>query len=520
MTPVAGLWGLERIQAPLAWDVTTGSHSVVVAVIDTGVDYNHPDLAANMWTNPGEIPANGLDDDGNGFVDDVYGYDFGNRDGDPFDDVRHGTHVSGILGAVGNNAEGVVGVSWSVRIMAVKFLKAPNGSGSTLDAISSIQYAVNNGAQILSNSWGGETRSQALQDAITAANEAGVLFVASAGNSGSSTPLFPASMDGVLAVAATDQNDLKAPFSSFGGHVDVSAPGVDVLSTLPGRQYGLLSGTSMACPHTSGLAALIKTVNPALTHEQIVRVIQRTVDDLGAPGRDQVFAYGRINASAAVNDSVVLPQESYFVSQRLPQRVGAGQPFPATIIFRNVGTETWTAADGYELHSVGSSWGPSQLPLPHTVAPGETVTFTFTASPPSIQGTYDFAWQMGASGTLFGALSDNPRLVVHPPDLSLPHVFIINPDRNGATIRVSRGHPIYVVRALASDAESGLRDVTLYINDVSQGSIPGKLPGDPSDYTWDWNAFPFEGQTVRLRVTAVDNAGNARSLTYSMIHVR
>ncbi len=224
------LWGIHNlgqtggaadadIDAPEAWDVQTGSSDVVIAVIDTGVDYNHPDLVSNIWTNLGEIPGNGIDDDGNGYVDDVHGYDFANNNGDPTDDHYHGTHCAGTIGAGGNNGIGIAGVNWNVSIMPGKFLTA-SGSGTEAGAIASIQYAILMGADVMSNSWGGGGYSQALYDAISAANEAGSLFVAAAGNTGSDNdvyPHYPSSYDipNVIAVAATDYNDNKAGFAAF-----------------------------------------------------------------------------------------------------------------------------------------------------------------------------------------------------------------------------------------------------------------------------------------------------------------
>jgi subtilisin family serine protease len=221
------LWGLDNAQdhdidAPQAWDVTTGSRDVVVAVIDTGVDYAHPDLAANLWRNPGEVPGNFLDDERNGWVDDVFGIDARNRDGDPRDDDDHGTHVAGTLGAVANNGVGIVGVAWNVQIMALKFLGA-NGSGFTSDAIECFEYAIamklDHGVDVrlTSNSWGGYGDSQALADAIAAAAEAGILTLAAAGNSPSGNdndarPFYPASYarPEIVAVAATDSSDALA----------------------------------------------------------------------------------------------------------------------------------------------------------------------------------------------------------------------------------------------------------------------------------------------------------------------
>lgn len=245
------LWGMDNqgqtggtedadIDAPEAWDVQTGDRSVVVAVIDTGVDYRHPDLASNMWVNPGEIPGNGIDDDGNGYVDDVRGYDFFNEDADPMDDHWHGTHCAGTIGASADNGIGVAGVAWNVQIMALKFL-SPDGFGDTIDAIECIQYADMMGADIMSNSWGGGPYERALADAIAGTD---ALFIAAAGNEGSDTdrvPNYPSCYDSpnVLAVGATDANDDRVQAlewaSNYGAEtVDVFAPGQDILSTVVG----------------------------------------------------------------------------------------------------------------------------------------------------------------------------------------------------------------------------------------------------------------------------------------------
>jgi subtilisin family serine protease len=267
------LWGMHNtgqsggtpdadIDAPEAWGVHTGSGNVVVAVIDTGVNYQHRDLAANIWVNPYEVPGNGIDDDGNGFIDDVHGADFVNNDGDPLDDHGHGTHVSGTIGAVGNNGTGVVGVNWDVQIMGLKFLSG-GGTGTTADAVRAVDYATQmrqRGVNLVltNNSWGGGGYSAALRDAIAASGDTGMLFVASAGNSGWSTADYPAlyDVDNIISVAATDRNDQLASFSNYGTGVDIAAPGVDILSTV-GNNYGTMSGTSMAAPHVSGAAALV-----------------------------------------------------------------------------------------------------------------------------------------------------------------------------------------------------------------------------------------------------------------------
>jgi subtilisin family serine protease len=277
---------------------------VVVAVIDTGVDYNHQDLSANIWTNPGEIPGNGLDDDGNGFIDDVRGWDFNGNDNDPFDDNSHGTHVAGTIAAVGNNEYGVVGVNWTAQIMPIKFINA-NGSGTVADAIEAIQYATMMGARITNNSWGGAGFSQALKDAIVAADAAGVLFVAAAGNDGENNdilPFYPASFDvpNIIGAAATDHFDDLAGFSNYGSSsVDLGAPGVDILSTIPNDEYDYKSGTSMATPHVSGVAALIMAEFPALTHDEIKERMLNAVDPLLSL-KELVSTGGRLNANNAL----------------------------------------------------------------------------------------------------------------------------------------------------------------------------------------------------------------------------
>src|SRR5215203_2161576 len=272
------LWGLNNtgqnggtpdvdINALEASAVTNGDSNLVVAVIDDGVDFSHPDLAGRAWTNPGEVPNNNLDDDNNGYIDDVNGWDFYNRDKTVHDAGvdAHGTHVSGTI-AASVNGQGVVGVAPNVKIMALKFL-GPEG-GYTSDAILAIQYAKAEGAKISNNSWGGGPYDQALYDAI---NNSGSLFGAAAGNWGGNNdicyPLYPASYDlpNILSVAAVNNQGNLADFSNYGAtSVDISAPGVSILSSVPPATWESLSGTSMATPHATGAAALVASVEPAL----------------------------------------------------------------------------------------------------------------------------------------------------------------------------------------------------------------------------------------------------------------
>lgn len=259
-------------RAHLAWDSFTGSPSFVVAIIDDGTNRTHPDLAANIWSNPGEIAGDGIDNEGNGYVDDTWGYDFYQRDSDPTG-TGHGTHTAGTVGAVGNNGVGVAGVMWNCKLMALRFL-GPNG-GVTSDAILSVQYANSKRVRVSNNSWGGGGFSQALYDAINAGKAGNHLFVAASGNSGinsDTSPAYPGAynLDNIINVAATDNNDGRASFSNYGATtVDIGAPGVTILSTYGTSGYSYLNGTSMACPHVAGAAALVTAANPTLSYAQI-----------------------------------------------------------------------------------------------------------------------------------------------------------------------------------------------------------------------------------------------------------
>lgn len=301
------LYGMARIDAPKAWETTTGTRTgPVVAVVDGGLDYTHPDLANNVWTNPGEIPGDGLDNDGNGVVDDLHGFDAANKDGDPMDDSGHGTHCAGTVGAEGNNGQGVVGVNWQAQLMGVKFLSG--GYGDTADAIEGILYATKMGARITSNSWGGPQYNQALYDALAASP---ALHICAAGNDAGNNdivPMYPAGYDlpNVLTVAATDENDQLASFSNRGATtVELAAPGVRIYSTVPGG-YGLKSGTSMATPHVSGVAALIATRYPEVSNTELKDRLVFGTDRLPQL-EGQLISGGRLNAARSLEDDRLAP---------------------------------------------------------------------------------------------------------------------------------------------------------------------------------------------------------------------
>ncbi|MBC7263325.1 MAG: S8 family serine peptidase [Chloroflexi bacterium] len=326
-------WNMSIVNAPAAWDVITGSETVIIAFLDTGLDLDHEDLQAKIWRNPSEIPGNGLDDDGNGKVDDVNGWHFYHKrvgfdyvpaeDGNVQDDNGHGSHVAGIAAADTNNGLGVAGMCWGCRILPVKVLDS-NGEGWYSDIIAGLLYAVEQGARVVNLSLGGSDQSQALQDAITHAHDAGALLVAAAGNDGGPV-LYPAACQHVLAVAATDQSDQRASYSNHGPQVDIAAPGGPIYSTWWRGNYFVKSGTSMAAPHVSGAAALLWSLNSRYTNVEVADILLHTATDTNAPlaaGWDEFIGWGRLDVGAAVSQTVSLPNRLILSAQPSSIRIG------------------------------------------------------------------------------------------------------------------------------------------------------------------------------------------------------
>lgn len=304
------LWGLENtaqnggtanadIKATEAWNTNTGSGKMVVAIIDSGVDYNHPDLAANIWSSPKNKS--------------VHGWNFVNNTSNVMDDNGHGTHIAGIIGAVGNNGIGVAGVNWHVQIMALKFLDK-SGSGYLSNAVKALNWAVANGAKIVNNSYAGGGSDPAMKAAIAAARAKGVIFVAAAGNDASNndtSPVYPANYnsDNVVTVAATDRNDRLASYSNFGrATVEIAAPGSNIYSTLPGNKYGYYSGTSMAAPEVAGALALVWDTHPDWSYKQVIQAVLKTADVV--PSLTGKVATGRLDVGEAINYSFPKPSTS------------------------------------------------------------------------------------------------------------------------------------------------------------------------------------------------------------------
>jgi subtilisin family serine protease len=378
------LWGLQAIRAPAAWDVSTGSPNVVVGVIDSGIDETHPDLAGRLWTNPGEIPGNGVDDEGDGWIDDVHGADCAANDGDPIDDDGHGTHVAGTIGAAGDDGIGVVGVNWNVRLMALDIFKA-NGTAAVSDITQCIDYAIAHGVRVANNSYGGIDFSQAEYDAFTRARNAGMLMVAAAGNTGWNvdvTPLFPAAfdLDNVVSVAASQQDDSLASWSCSGpGSVDIAAPGVGILSTWPTYLYApgywSMDGTSMAAPHVTGAAALLLSAVPHATFPFLRDVLLSTAHAVPALA-GKVGSGGRLDVAAAL--AAATSSQGLSVRPPVPSFHGATTVTPTSA---NVDIR-WSALDpvgivSFELQR-STDGGLTYLPI--TLSPVTSMRWTQRAS--------------------------------------------------------------------------------------------------------------------------------------------
>jgi type VII secretion-associated serine protease mycosin len=334
-------WGLTQIKAEQAWDITTGSESIIIAVLDTGTATDHPDL--------GKF---------------VPGYDFVNNDSDPYDDHGHGTYTAGIAAAQSNNGVGIAGVAWGARIMPIKVLSA-RGQGTEEGIGVGIRWAVDHGARIISMSLGGDEDSPVMRDAVQYASDHNVLIVASAGNTPDGNPNYPAAYDPVLAVGATGRNDTYTGFSSWGPYVDVTAPGVGILST--GWDNGTLTyeygnGTSASCPFVSGVAALVWSVNPALTAAQVKQIIEDSSDDQGTPGWDEHYGFGRLNALRAVQMAMQGPPPT-----RTPTPVGQPTRTPAPSATQPpaqgpaLQVDSRDVAPGGLMAIVGNGFGPNEL---------------------------------------------------------------------------------------------------------------------------------------------------------------
>lgn len=359
---------------PAAWDRTTGADDRIALVIDTGVLYTHPDLAANMWSNPGETPGDGIDNDGNGYVDDVHGINAILNTGNPLDDNGHGTHCAGILGGRGNNGQGVAGVAWNTKIIAAKFLSS-SGSGSLANAVKAINYgtalrAAGHKIVVSNNSWGGGSYNTTLAAAIAAAGDAGILFVAAAGNAASnndSTPAYPASYSSsnIIAVASTTSSGMLSSFSNYGAtSVHIAAPGSSIISTYLNNDYAYLSGTSMAAPQVSGVALLTQSVcGNILSHQQVKSAILST-------GQQYASLLGKVSTSSIVNaDAATVAAQGLCSSTPTPTSTPIATFTPSA-------TPTATLTPGATDTPLPPTPTHTFSPVPPSATPTSTHTFT------------------------------------------------------------------------------------------------------------------------------------------------
>lgn len=539
------LWGLNNegqtggvadadIDAPEAWSISTGSRDVVVGVIDTGVDYSHADLLANAWVNPGEIAGDGIDNDGNGFVDDVHGINAITNSGDPMDDQGHGTHVSGTIGASGNNNEGVVGVNHDVSIAGCKFLDA-SGSGSTSDAIKCIDYMVelkNSGVnlRVLNNSWGGGGFSQALADAITASEDADILFVAAAGNDAVDNdvnPHYPSNYenDSVLSIASTDSSDNMSSFSQWGlESVDMGAPGSAILSTIPGGGYATYSGTSMATPHVAGVAALVLSVNPDLTTVELKELLMSS-GDANTALAGKTVAGTRLNANQALLDADPTPG---FMLSVTPTTQQATVGDIVTYTFEIGSIAEW---DGDVALSLSSSLEGASLSA-STARPGDEVVLTVNTYDDTPWGNYDFTVEASTDQQL---KTQTVSLMLQPAGLndftysSDESVDIPDNDPVGASsvITVADDLTIFGTSADVDITHTWSGDLVLTLKSAqgSEVTLQSNQGGSDDDIVKTFTSSAFNGEvaTGDWTLHVVDTAGadvgniNGWSLTFSAI---
>jgi subtilisin family serine protease len=502
--PYQDLYGMHKIQAETAWDQTTGSANIIVADIDTGVDRNHEDLQGQMWVNTAETPGNGVDDDQNGYVDDYHGWDWYNNDNDPMDDHGHGTHTVGTIAGVGNNAKGVVGVNWTSKIMALKFLSS-TGSGSMAGGVAALQYAADMGAKVSSNSWGGGY-SQMASDAVKYEHDRGMVVVAAAGNDkGDAVFKSPASADYAITVSASDYDDVKANFSNGGEKIDVAAPGVETLSLkaanspmcssrperIVGTNYCKVSGTSMATPHVAGLAALLLAKNSSLTNEEIRQIIRHGADDLGVAGKDADFGYGRINAANTLNFSNSQPLTPIITSP------GSWTPITSSTMNIVGGIKGPNFAD-YKVE-VGHGTAPSTWELIKTSTDQVTNGLLATADVSSLNENESVIFRLTATKTS----GEVYQFQVHQILVDNIQVRIISPttDIYGnvediiGTARTINGVPFgnYTLEAREQGGTWGTEGLTM-TNGGNQPVTDGKLG------TWDTSTLKTN-TTYNLRLT-------------------
>lgn len=518
----AELWGLHNtgqaggtagadIKAVDAWDISTGSHDVIIGVIDTGMDYNHPDLIDNRWVNPGTLPGS------------TYGYSALNPELDPMDSDSHGTHVAGTIGASGNNGTGVVGVNWNVTLLPCQFL-GPSG-GSTAGAIECINYftdlKLNHGVDIkaTNNSWGGGGYSETLRAAIQSGGDAGILFIAASGNDGGnadSAPMYPAAydLDVIVSVASTDRNDNMSGFSNYGAtSVDLAAPGSAILSTVPGASYATYSGTSMASPHVAGAAALLWSVNPDITALEMKAILMDSGDALPAL-EGKTVSGKRINLVNAMVEADPTPSFKLALTPRT-QQITAGGAAQYTLNIGNVAD--WM---GDVLLSVDVQPALAGVSLSASTAqPGQSLTLDVATGAETAWGNYQFTitGTDAASGELVKSV--NASLSVLPQGLQdydfSNNELIAIPDNNAegiaSTINVPQQGFVFGADVGVNITHTWQGDLLVKLRSPqgTEHTLHNRTGGSADDLVQSWQTDAFNGEAMQGDWTLLvsDNAG-------------
>ncbi len=523
---VAGVADAD-IDAPEAWNIVKDNSTVLVAVCDSGIDYTHPDLAANMWINQAEANGQaGVDDDNNGYIDDIRGWDFAFGDNEPEDNVGHGTHVAGTIGAVGNNGVGVTGVNWSVKIVPIKigdFFIATSG------AIEGIQYAIKVGAKVMNHSWGGSGYSQALYDAITQSQEAGLLFVAAAGNysmDNDVTPFYPCSydLDSIISVMATDNQDEKTSFSHWGKTgVDIGAPGQGILSTIPNNGYDYYDGTSMACPHVAGAAALVWSLNSQLTYQETKQILMTSVDKLDSlEGRS--VTEGRLNlykASLLAQSSDALPPlpdpAEWLIE---PQATGL-----TTIVMQAKKATDKSGVEYFfeciENHTFDSGWQSSAVYQKSTFAAGTAYSFRVKARDKS-ENLNQTEWSQTITTTTATGVDNLPPAPNPSQWVSFPRVTSVPRKQIGMEILTSydENGVEYYFDCVLSDDPAWVADNTKYDSGWRTSPSYTVTVASVADYEYTFIGKARQlGTTDAIHETAVTESTKVGEASHSMVRV-
>ncbi len=459
-------WHLQKISASPGWDISTGSASVPIAIIDSGIDPTHPDLAGKL----------------------IQGYNFVGGNTDTHDVMGHGTAVAGSAAALSNNYIGVAGIAWQNPVMPLVVINSNNWA-TYYDVANAITYAADHGAKIINLSLAGSSSSSTLQNAVNYAWNKGAVIFAAAANNSTSTPYYPAACNNVVAVSATTSSDTLASFSNYGTWVDISAPGVSILTTTNGGAYSSWSGTSFSSPITAGLGALIMSVNPSLTNAQIVDIIEENADDLGSPGFDPYFGYGRIN----VYKSVLSAFNTLPVLDEIAPTVSITSPANASTVVGSV-TVSVSATDNVGVSKV-ELYVNGTLYASDTTEPYSFLWDTSSLYPGYYDLkalAYDAAGNVGPSGSVTVYVSNAYSL-----DTIKPSVTILSPQNNTYVSRRVR------VKAAASD-NVGIKRVEFYID----GALKTTLYRNSTSYTWYWYTLSASKGAHTLMLKAFDEAGN------------